>query len=180
MLMEYCALSDWCNSTSHSGYAVKTVLLVNRQTRIEFAFALGAIALGIYMFLGSTTINLGSAYDQIGPRFFPYLIAAGLVLTGAMMIIECLKHQAPLSSEVMDPMALMTLGIALVSCVLLLERLGFIVSVTVLFTLVARAFNSRRWLRDGLVGLVLAVIVFFVFTRGLGLSLPTGLPGRLF
>jgi putative tricarboxylic transport membrane protein len=59
--------------------------------------------------------------------------------------------------------------------VLLLMPAGFIIAATVLFVLVARAFSSRRMLRDAVAGLLLALIVYFSFTAGLGLVLPKGI-----
>ena len=41
---------------------------------------------------------------------------------------------------------------------------GFIIASTVLFVLVARGFGSRRIVRDALIALVLATVVFFIFT----------------
>jgi len=43
-----------------------------------------------------------------------------------------------------------------------------------LFVLIARGFGSRRLLRDALIAVALAAVVFFVFTNGLGLKLPSG------
>ena len=51
---------------------------------------------------------------------------------------------------------------------------GFIIASTLLFVLIARGFGSRRPVRDALVAVLLAVAVFFIFTLGLGLSLPKG------
>ena len=51
---------------------------------------------------------------------------------------------------------------------------GFIIASIVLFVLVARGFGSRRILRDAIIAAVLAVVVFFIFTLALGLSLPKG------
>jgi putative tricarboxylic transport membrane protein len=59
----------------------------------------------------------------------------------------------------------------------LLEPLGFVVASSVLFSCTARAFGSRRWARDALLGLALSTALYFLFTRGLSLDLPAG---RLF
>jgi putative tricarboxylic transport membrane protein len=57
---------------------------------------------------------------------------------------------------------------------LLLERLGFILAVMILFSLIARAFKSQQLIRDVFVGLILTTIVYYLFTSGLGLVLPRG------
>jgi putative tricarboxylic transport membrane protein len=69
-------------------------------------------------------------------------------------------------------MAWIVAGLAL--AVLLLERVGFPITATIAFALTARAFGSRRLWRDTLIGLALSVATFFVFARGLGVSLPGG------
>ena len=51
---------------------------------------------------------------------------------------------------------------------------GFIIASTLLFVLVARGFGSRRPVRDASSRSSLAIAVFFIFTLGLGLSLPKG------
>jgi putative tricarboxylic transport membrane protein len=53
-------------------------------------------------------------------------------------------------------------------------RAGFILASTLLFMLVARGFNSRRWLLNAITGVVLAVLIFAIFNYGLGLTLPAG------
>ena len=43
-----------------------------------------------------------------------------------------------------------------------------------LFGCVARGFGSRRWLRDGAIGLLLGLGVFLFFVRFLNVNLPAG------
>jgi putative tricarboxylic transport membrane protein len=145
------------------------------QVRIELGFALSAIVLGLYLLIGSSGINLGSGYDRIGPRFFPYLIAIGLLLSAGMMVIESVYRRQPPRQVSIELLPLSVLLFALVLSVLLLERLGFVLTVTLLFTLVARAFKSQRYVRDIIIGLLLAVTVYYIFTTGLGLVLPRGI-----
>ena len=63
---------------------------------------------------------------------------------------------------------------ALIGYGLLVERAGFVLASTLLFVLVARGFDSRRWLLNALTGAVLAVLIFAIFNYGLGLTLPAG------
>jgi putative tricarboxylic transport membrane protein len=51
---------------------------------------------------------------------------------------------------------------------------GFIIASTLLFVLIARGFGSRKPVRDAIIAVVLAFVVFFLFTKGLGLNLPKG------
>ncbi len=148
---------------------------MNRHTRIELGFAVAVILLGLYLLIGSGDINLGSGYDRIGPRFFPYLIAAGLLITALTMLLESWFRRQQASDLNVKFIPLIYIASGLLLCVFTLERLGFIISVSLMFIFIARAFNSRRSLRDAGVGLVLGITIYFIFTSGLGLVLPTGI-----
>ncbi len=66
---------------------------------------------------------------------------------------------------------------ALALDVALIESAGFVMASAMLFSVAARAFGSRRPLRDVIAGLALGVIVHIAFTRGLGVTLPAGILG---
>ena len=146
--------------------------------RVEVVVALAAVALGLFVLAGSFSIDLGSGYDRIGPRLFPYVVAAGMLLSGSFLARGAFLHER-YSGEALRSRtswsAIITLSVALGSSVFLLERAGFILTSTLLFWLVARAFASERPWRDAAVGLVLSLAVYFAFTRGLGLVLPRGI-----
>jgi putative tricarboxylic transport membrane protein len=150
---------------------------------VEVGVAFATIALGLFVFVGSFWIAMGAGYDRIGPRFFPYLVAIGLILSGSFLVKETLRGKTPIARDIhvrTSWSALGTLTLGLVSSVLLLEQAGFILASALLFWLVARAFESRRPWRDGIVGLLLSAAVYLVFTRGLGLALPRGVLDGLF
>jgi putative tricarboxylic transport membrane protein len=56
---------------------------------------------------------------------------------------------------------------------------GFIPTATVVFVCTAIAFGSRRYVRDILIGLALAIVAYVGFVHALGLNLPAGLSGSL-
>jgi len=152
--------------------------------RAEVMVAFAAVGLGLSVWAGSMSINLGSGYDRIGPRFFPMVVAAGLVLSGSVLAWGALRRR-PTDTFAESPSptswpALGWLASSLALSVLLLDRAGFVLTSTLTFWLVARAFESRRPLRDVVVGAVLSVFVYAAFTRGLGLALPAGFLGGLF
>ena len=53
--------------------------------RAELAVALCTVLLGVLIFGGTFLIGLGAGYDRIGPRFFPLVVAAGLVFSGSVL-----------------------------------------------------------------------------------------------
>jgi len=148
--------------------------------RMELGLATGAIIVGLFILGDSFVIKLGSGYDRIGPRFFPFVIATGLLVTGLMMLIEVLRGSNPREVEPVNLKSFGILLLGLVSCILLLKPAGFIIAASIQFWLIARAFNSTRGLRDAFIAVILSASVYFIFTRGLGLVLPKGVFAGLF
>ena len=66
-------------------------------------------------------------------------------------------------------------AIAAVAYLMLAESAGFIIAAAILFWLTARAFDSRRPLRDALFAIALSTAAYILFARVLGLTLPPGL-----
>lgn len=166
----------------------------------ETLIAAAVVALGALMLVGASDIALGVGYDRVGPRAFPYGVGGGLVVLGLALALSSTpgrgewthgdlgahgalsarapsrsaSHEAGQAPVSFDRLALATLGCGLVAFVLLLEPAGFIVAAAVQFVLAARAFQSKVPLRDALLGLALAAIVYMAFTSGLGAALPAG------
>jgi putative tricarboxylic transport membrane protein len=75
------------------------------------------------------------------------------------------------------PLNLKTMGIVAAAIglhVVLLEIAGYVIAATVCFWGVAYAFGSRRILKDFFISLVFAFIVYFSFSKGLNINLPSG------
>lgn len=148
----------------------------------ERAFTLGIVALGAIVLLGTRHIEFGSGYDRIGPRFFPYGVGIGLVALGAWLTLRPPPRSQGLDEDdatgmdvgLLNWTSLAYLGLGFVLQVLLLERAGFVITVSLQFVLVARAFHSRRPLRDALVGVILCTTIYVAFSKGLSLTLPGG------
>jgi putative tricarboxylic transport membrane protein len=113
----------------------------------------------------------------------PYIIAAGLILFGLLFTASAARTRAAAaatsSGDAIDDsrsdwLALAVISIGLVAQMLLLEWAGFVIAAAVLFYCVAFGFGSRRYLRDGVVAILLAAVVYVGFTRGLDLQLPAG------
>jgi putative tricarboxylic transport membrane protein len=146
------------------------------------AIAAGVIGLGLFFLLGALRLSGEAAYAGVGPRAFPVVIGGALVVLGVALAVALLRglEIEPESGEDVDasreadlrPLGWIVAGIAL--SVFILERAGFPLTAAIVFTLTARAFGSRRLLRDAAIGLVLATLTYLIFARGLGVSLPGG------
>ena len=150
------------------------------RSRVELSLALGVVALGVLMLVGVVRIDAGAGYDRIGPRFFPFVVATGLVTLGTWYALSLWRNKRPaleIPSQRENPprvnwVAFGFLTMSFILCVGALERVGFVMASSVQFWLVTRAFESRRPIRDAVVAVVVATTVFLAFSRGLGLALP--------
>lgn len=144
----------------------------------RLAVSLGIVGLGLFFAIEATAIRVLPTYARVGPRFFPYLVAGGLLLLGAALVWRAWRgldsDGDPTGQTRSDKlgMGLVLGGLVLQS--LLISHIGFVLAATLTFLLTAAGFGSRHWLRDAAIGLVLAVISYIGFTRGLGLHLPSG------
>jgi putative tricarboxylic transport membrane protein len=144
------------------------------------AVAGGVLAIGALILGGSFYLPTGGGYAQVGPGVVPRVVGVGLMLLGVVLLREAFgggfsgvdeEAEAKLP---MDWVAFAWVSAGIIGYGLLVEPAGFVIASTLLFVLVARGFNSRRWLLNAVTGLVLAIIVFAIFNYGLGLTLPAG------
>lgn len=149
----------------------------------DLAVALGVVLLGLLLLAGTRQIQSTMMYKVVGPQAFPTIVSVGLLLLGALLTISVLRGDKaePATEEDTDPDApvnhlnpVIIVGGFLLGA-LLLGPLGFVIGTSVMYVSVAYAFGERRWGWMLLVAVLLAVVSFEVFTRGLGLTLPPGL-----
>jgi len=150
----------------------------------ELLLSIALGALGVFVIVGTQDISAGGGYSQVGPRAFPYMIGAGLVILGGILSWQAVSggwRHVPMDEAHDEPdwAAFAILSAAVILHMVSIAWAGFVLASTFLFTLVARGFGSRRLVRDIVVGLILSGIAFFVFTQGLGLNLPAGLLGGM-
>ena len=150
----------------------------------QVAVAAGVTALGALILWGSFYLATSGGYAQVGPGVVPRAVGVLIVILGAFLLREAytggfrgVDEEAELRLPIDWPAFAWVSG-GIIAYGVLIEILGFILSSTILFVMVARGFNSRRWLLNAGTGVVLAVIVFAIFNYGLGLTLPAGLPGK--
>jgi len=164
---------------------------MNPDSRLaEILLGLGLIGLGIFFAVGTTAIKAPS-YVKVDPTVFPWIVAGALILLGSVFAIQAWRKerhgQAPKPGPIpgqgypatpavppSDWRALLLISAALLLQMALFKSLGFVLTAIVLFMAVSYGFGSRRLLRDGIIAVVLAVVIYFGFTRGLNLQLPAG------
>jgi putative tricarboxylic transport membrane protein len=156
-------------------------MATSRELRLgEAALAAFVLLLGVFVAVETAMLRTGPGYSAIGPKLFPALVAAGLVLVGLALLYEARAGAVaqPMGFELdLPPALLVTAGLVLQ--MLLMRPAGFVIASAVLFVAVTYAFGSRRLALNAAVGLVLCTATYVAFTFGLGLGLPAGVLGRL-
>jgi putative tricarboxylic transport membrane protein len=142
----------------------------------EILLGAALILAGILLFYGTLLIHVAPTYSRVGPRVFPFAVAAGLGILGLLYLLHSWRsRQTPAEEHTPRISPVFIISGALIADALLFERLGFVLSSALLFVLVAIGFGSRHYLRDLLLGLALAATAYVTFVHGLGLQLPPGL-----
>jgi putative tricarboxylic transport membrane protein len=115
---------------------------------------------------------------KVGPTVFPYVIAGGLLLLAVGTLVEALRGKFPARDRDNYVPILWIVG-GLVAQLLLLTTAGFAIATGVLFAFTAKAFGRGPLWRTIPIGIVFSFVVWFIFAKGLQLSLPAGPLERL-
>ncbi len=132
------------------------------------------LLLAIGYALIAASMQVGFLSDPLGPRPFPFIIA---VLTGVSSLWLLLRPDP--NPTWPERSFWLPFGLVLLSLVVyayLIVPLGFILTTTLEMTLLSVLFGARWW--QGLsAALAFTLVVYLLFTQGLGVTLP---PGRIF
>lgn len=135
---------------------------------------------GVYLWATAQipSLDLG---DPLGPKAFPRMLGAGLLIAAGMLLLEILKaRKAPPAADA--PAAEGThYGVIggiigwTALYIFVFERLGFVLSTTVYLLVLTAVFNRGRWLMNGLTSVLFSVGSYAVFTKLLGVNLAPGI-----
>jgi putative tricarboxylic transport membrane protein len=139
------------------------------------AVAAAVCALGAFYIIGALFIAGDAQYAGVGPRVFPVIIGSALLVLGIAFGASVRRQASPAAGEPVRRAAMGWIVAGLALAVVAMQPLGFPVAAAAIFSFTARGFGSRRILRDVAMGVALGVLVYVVFSRGLGVSLPAGL-----
>ena len=170
---------------------------MERRAAAEISLGLGVAALGAFILYESQAIRVIPIYAKVGPKDIPMIVGVVLAALGlalawqswrakpapqldppAVMDAPGSKLDAPgTGGSATDWMPLAAIAVGLVQQILLFELLGFVPTAAVLFFCVSYGFGSRRYLRDAIIAIALAVVAYVGFVHALGLHLPAGILG---
>lgn len=152
--------------------------MTKRRMDILSALVLGVLAILIHIEARGITPRFNAGVDS---GFFPEIVTALLLFLSVAIGVRTLRAGAgeDESSRQGGSTPRVWLTIALVAvAILAMDYLGFLITATVfLFAqmVVLTPAGQHRYLLKAILSVVFAVAVYFVFSRGFGLLLPTGI-----
>jgi putative tricarboxylic transport membrane protein len=163
----------------------------------EFWLAICVIAGAIIYLYADYQIPVSRMGDALGPRAFPALVGCGLLLAGALLLIEAFsktkkpEHKAPVDAEPSaghEPPAVLTVRqrvhqslilIAMVAWTILyysvFEEVGYLIATVVFLGGLLSYFHRGHYRTNLLTAVGFAVVVDLVFTHLLNVPLPAGI-----
>lgn len=155
---------------------------VKGRSELGVAAALAVLAVVV----GVDTANIrrtAVSSGVLGPQVVPTLIAIGLAIAAVALAIDVLRggRGEPETGEDIDLAhgahwpALIGLGALILATALLIEVLGFVVTMAAMFYGAALLLGSKRYVWALVVGVALSLATFYGFVLGLGIPLPAGI-----
>lgn len=137
---------------------------------------IAALVLAAFLTWHGYDLEAPFAYEPVGPKAFPLLIALIIALCGVRLIV---KGGNPAEPNPPGANARIAMMVGLVAgYAFLFQWLGFVIATAAMTILVGRLFGGS-WVKSAIGGVVMAVGFFFLFDRALDVVLPTGLLGGL-
>jgi putative tricarboxylic transport membrane protein len=149
----------------------------DRNTVLASA-AFGGVMLVAAVLVVVDAVRLPETSEAVGPAAVPLPVGVLLGVVGAALLVQARAQLSTASRQSTWPpragLRLLGMVVALVAFAVLLPVLGYVVSSAALFVAAAMLLGAPRFWRTVGYGWALAAIVFLVFDRLIGLSLPTG------
>jgi putative tricarboxylic transport membrane protein len=152
--------------------------------RSELGVALLLLVLGAVVLWDASRITTDfTQRGPVGPKAMPVVIGALLVICAVLLARDVFAggHGEAEAGEDIDLShgsdwrTVLLLAGAFLANVALIEPAGWVISGTVLFWGSAYALGSRHWIRDPLIAIAMSLATFYLFTLGLGITLPAGI-----
>ncbi len=155
-----------------------------RVDKAQYLICVVLVAVGGFLIYDALSLEPGFAkVDPIGPRVFPVSIGAILIVLAVILAVAIARGSVGEADagEDVDPNTpgdWRTVGLLVglfVAVIVLVEPLGWAIAGTLLFAGAATILGNRHYIRNLVIGAVLALISFYAFFSGLGIPLPAGI-----
>ena len=131
------------------------------------------------LFWDASLLNVKGFAARFGPAIFPRLIGGLLLIMAVWTAVAAWRGDPPPREKDDLPPILWIIG-GLAAQMLLLTTAGFSIATGLLFAATVKAFGRGPLWQTIPIGVVFAFAVWFIFSKGLDLTLPTGPLEKLF
>jgi putative tricarboxylic transport membrane protein len=144
-----------------------------------------SVVLGLVYLASTFSIPVFDASDSVGPRSFPFLVAAIVIGCGLALIVSDLrsKERKPFSwgfaSDSAIWIKIVATMVAGIAYGLVLDWLGYLIATFFFMMMVTSLINVGRHKQNVIIAALFSVITFISFALLLKLSLPRGLLGGI-
>jgi putative tricarboxylic transport membrane protein len=157
------------------------------RARPDYAqYVVCAVMLAVGAFLIYDAVSLPGGYakvDPVGPRLFPIAIGIGLLVMAVVLAVAIprgLRGEADAGEDIDPnmPSDWRTVGLLIgmfILLIVLVVPLGWAIAGALFFAGCATVLGSKHYIRNIVIGAVLAVGTFYGFYSGLGIPLPAGI-----
>jgi putative tricarboxylic transport membrane protein len=157
--------------------------LIKKEAVGELAFAGSLLLLGVIVLVDTTNMVVPPGSGSVGPQVFQTIIGIFIMAVALFLIVDILRGnygqpEGTEFGEIESKTDFKTLGMVSASILtypFLIERAGFVIASTVVFFGVGFAYGARQLIRNLIISLTFALIVYVTFTKGLSVELPAGL-----
>ncbi len=138
---------------------------------------------GVY-FWATTKIPSLELGDPLGPKAFPRMLIAGLLIAAVMLLLEILRDNKRKIEEGStavkwrwEPHQWVVPAVAVWTGVYMavFEALGYMLATAIYLLVLTSFFNRGRWLMNVLTSVLFTAISYFAFTKLLGVNLARGI-----
>lgn len=156
------------NGPSESGVADRVIVVVALALAAAYVYATGQLRVFAFG-------------DPVGPRAFPQLLAAGLLVGAVMLALEIRGVRAAAPAAGAAPRGRRTPAvvggtIAVTAAYLVaFQPLGYALATSLYLFVMTSYFHRGRWRTNALTSVGFGVAGYLVFTKALGASLPSGI-----
>ena len=145
--------------------------------RFQVALILFWMGLGLFATVYSYSLGLKGIAGP-GPGLMPFLVGILLFVASAYLLASSfLRRQEEINREGQSHVQLWKVSLAVISLVayaLLVEKLGFLITTTLLLMVLLKGMGTKKWITVVMVSVLTSLITYFAFTY-LRLRLPMGI-----
>jgi putative tricarboxylic transport membrane protein len=152
--------------------------------KAQYLVCVVLVLVGAFLIYDAVALEAGFAkVDPVGPKLFPIVIGVVLIVLAAILAVAIPRGSVGEADagEDVDPTMpgdWRTVGLLValfVALIVLVDPLGWVITSALFFAGAATVLGSRHYVRNIVIGVVLALVSFYAFYSGLGIPLPAGI-----